>query len=78
MDRLIEQGCLDIWIDGIVPCLKDTETGELKETVVFKIESRSYLRNSKQLTVGTLIGTRYQAMLRCMPSRYGTQTKSRV
>ena len=31
MDRLIEQGCLDIWIDGIVPCLKDTETGELKE-----------------------------------------------
>ena len=33
MDRLIEQGCLDIWIDGIVPCLKDTETGELKETV---------------------------------------------
>jgi hypothetical protein len=47
MDRLIEQGCLDIWIDGIVPCLKDTETGELKETVVFKIESRSYLRKFK-------------------------------
>ena len=39
-----EQGCLDIWIDGIVPCLKDTETGEIRETAVFKIESRSYLK----------------------------------
>ena len=29
----IEQGCIDIWIDEIVPCLKDTETGEIKETV---------------------------------------------
>jgi len=27
-----------------VPCLKDTETGEIKETVVFKIESRSFLK----------------------------------
>lgn len=34
-----------VWIDEIVPCLKNTETGELKETVVFKIESRSYLKN---------------------------------
>lgn len=40
----LERGCLDIWIDELVPCLKDTETGELKETVVFRIESRSYLR----------------------------------
>ena len=31
----------DIWIDDVVPCLKDTETGELLDTVVFKIESRS-------------------------------------
>ena len=29
----VEQGCIDIWIDEIVPCLKDTETGEIKETV---------------------------------------------
>lgn len=41
----IEQGCIDIWIDEIVPCLKDTETGEIKETVVFKIESRKYLKS---------------------------------
>ena len=41
---LIGQGCLDIWIDGIVPCLRDTATGELKDTVVFRIESRSYLK----------------------------------
>jgi uncharacterized protein YihD (DUF1040 family) len=44
----IVQGCLDIWIDEIVPCLKDTETGELKETVVFRIESRAYLRKFKK------------------------------
>lgn len=44
MDELTMLGCLDIWIDGIVPCLRDTKTGELKETVVFRIESRSYLK----------------------------------
>ena len=43
----IKQGCIDIWLDDIVPCLKDTETGEILETVVFKIESRAYLRNFK-------------------------------
>lgn len=31
---LLERGCLDIWIDEIVPCLRDTETGEIKDTVV--------------------------------------------
>ena len=41
---LLEQGCINIWIDDIVPCLKDTETGTLKETVVFKVESRAYLK----------------------------------
>jgi hypothetical protein len=40
-----EQGCIDIWIDEIVPCLRDTSTGEVKETVVFKIESRKYLKD---------------------------------
>ncbi|WP_285825654.1 hypothetical protein [Schaedlerella arabinosiphila] len=44
MDIALEQGCIDIWIDDIVPCLQDTETGELKETVVFRIESRKYLK----------------------------------
>ena len=42
--RILKQGCINIWIDEIVPCLKDTVTGEMKETVVFKIESRSYLK----------------------------------
>ena len=42
--KLLKQGCINIWIDEIVPCLKDTVTGEMKETVVFKIESRSYLK----------------------------------
>lgn len=46
--ELIKQGCLDIWIDEIVPCLKDTETGEIKDTVVFKIQSRSYLKEFKR------------------------------
>ena len=40
----IQQGCIDIWIDEIVPCLKDTDTGAIEETVVFKIESRAYLK----------------------------------
>ena len=27
MENLEKQGCVDIWIDEIVPCLKDCETG---------------------------------------------------
>ena len=41
---IIRQGCIDIWIDEIVPCLKNLKTGTLEETVVIKIESRSYLK----------------------------------
>ena len=40
----MDQGKVNIWIDEIVACLKSTETGELYETVVFRIESRSFLR----------------------------------
>ena len=43
-DEHIKNGCIDIWIDDLVPCLRDTKTGELKETVVFRIESRKYLK----------------------------------
>ncbi len=35
MNNALSTGCVDIWLDEIVPCLKDTETGEIKETVVF-------------------------------------------
>lgn len=42
------QGCLDIWIDDIVPCLIDTETRGKKNTVVFKVESRTYLKKFKK------------------------------
>ena len=49
-------GQIDIWIDEIVPCLKDTETGEIKETVVFKIESRKYLRKFQEKMVVISIG----------------------
>lgn len=41
---LLEQGCIDVFVDKIVPCLLENETGEVKETVVFKIESRAYLK----------------------------------
>ena len=41
----ILNGCVDIWLDELVPCLKDLETGLIEETFVFKIESRSVLRN---------------------------------
>lgn len=44
MNKKEMTGVVSIWLDEIVPCLKDTETGEIKETVVFKIESRSFLR----------------------------------
>lgn len=44
----IEQGCIDIWIDEIVPCLKDTVAGDIKENVVFKIESRTYLKKFQE------------------------------
>lgn len=46
--ELLEQGCLDVWIDDLVPCLKDTTTGEFKNTVVFRIESRTYLKRFNQ------------------------------
>lgn len=42
--NILKQGCIDIWIDDIVPCLKDADTGELKNTVAFTIESRSFLK----------------------------------
>jgi hypothetical protein len=31
---------IDIWIDEIVPCLRDAETGEEKETIVYRIYQR--------------------------------------
>lgn len=46
--KRIKIGCVDIWIDEIVPCLKDAVTGEIKETVVFKIESRKFLSKFKK------------------------------
>ena len=42
------EGIVDIWIDEIVPCLKNSETGETEETVVFRIESRRYLQNFRE------------------------------
>lgn len=44
----VEIGCVNIWLDETVPCLRDNETGEIKETAVFKIESRSYLKEFKE------------------------------
>lgn len=43
--KVHRDGCLDLWIDRIVPCLKDVSTGELVETGVIKIESRKYLHS---------------------------------
>lgn len=39
-----EYGCINIWIDRLVPCLTDKTTHEIKETIAFKIESRSFLK----------------------------------
>ncbi len=60
-------GGVGIWLDEIVPCLKDTETGEIKETVVFRIESRSFLENSTKRTGGKLIGSKFPKKLRSLP-----------
>ena len=48
MNNTLISSCVDIWLDEIVPCLKDNETGAIKETVVFKIESRSFLKKFKE------------------------------
>lgn len=48
MKNALFSGCVDIWLDEIVPCLKDIETGAIRETVVFKIESRSFLKKFKE------------------------------
>lgn len=37
-------GSVDIEIDEIVPCLKDTESGVIVDTAVIKLESRSFLK----------------------------------
>ena len=44
MKNGVKVGGVGVWLDEIVPCLKDTESGEIKETVVFRIESRSFLK----------------------------------
>lgn len=46
--NLLEQGKVDIWVDEIVACLKETETGEIHETVVFRVESRSFLKKFRE------------------------------
>ena len=46
--NLLEQGKIDIWVDEIVACLKENETGEIHETVVFRVESRSFLKKFQE------------------------------
>lgn len=40
-----EFGTIDILIDELVPCLKDNFTGRVKETVVFKVETKNLLKD---------------------------------
>lgn len=45
MNELSKRGCVNIWVDEIVPCLKDKENNDqICETFVFRVESRSYLK----------------------------------
>lgn len=44
--QTVENGCVNIWIDEVVPCLKDNETGEIKETFVFRVESKACIKTS--------------------------------
>ena len=47
---LLKQGCVDIIIDSVVPCLEEAETGLLKPTVVFPIRNRAFLREFNEDT----------------------------
>jgi len=44
----IAVGCVDILLDEIVPCLRDNETGEIKETVAVEVRSRSFLKGFRE------------------------------
>lgn len=48
MENLEKQGCVDIWIDEIVPCLKDCETGAIKDTIAFKIDDKKFLKKFRK------------------------------
>ena len=48
MDRIQHSARINIWVDEVVPCLRDTKTGDLKDTVVFRIRSRSYLKKFRE------------------------------
>ena len=39
----LSQGSIAVWIDEIVPCLKDNRTGEIVETEVVRIRRKSFL-----------------------------------
>ena len=41
-------GLMNIWIDDLVPYLKDNENGELKETFVYRIQSKSFLKHFRE------------------------------
>lgn len=41
-------GCVDILLDENVPCLRDNETGEIKETVAVEVRSRSFLKGFRE------------------------------
>lgn len=75
--ELLEQGCLDVWIDDLVPCLKDTTTGEFKNTVVFRIESRTYLKRFNQKADGLSTGQKSRKMSKFMHWQFRTRMKSR-
>lgn len=40
-----KRGLLTLRIDEVVSCLKNNETGEIVETVVFRVETRSFLNS---------------------------------
>lgn len=43
----LSQGSIAVWIDEIVPCLKDNRTGEIVETEVVRIRRKSFLSKYK-------------------------------
>lgn len=47
---------INVWIDDLTPCLKDSETGDFVPTEVVRIRRKSFLAKFNKKMVGIQIG----------------------
>ena len=58
---------INVWIDEMTPCLKDSVTGEYVPTEVIRIVRRSFLNKLTVPTAGILIGRICWMIAKYMP-----------